>query len=411
MAHSSPVKFPDLLHHKPSGRAYVMARTGSGKRKPIYLGVHGSEESRKEYARFIARLAAQAPSAVAPTSPKDDPAPDRTLNEVAVDFARHVSLYYPPKSSEARTFRLTMRPMVEFFGHLPAVEFGPKCLKAVQKHFVGGGLSRKEVNRRTGMVKRMFKWLAAEELVPASVYQALTAVEGLRRGRSTAAESEPVLPVSDELVERTLPVLNRYVAGMVQVQRLSGCRPGELCRLRMADVVKLERVWLYEPAEHKGAHRGKKKVIVIGPRAQAILEPFLPPDPTDYVFSPVRAVGELLAARTARRKTPHYPSHMARNAAKRKADRKRPPRACYTSSSYAKSIVKAVQRANAKRPSDDQIPHWHPHQLRHSFATVVRKRQGLEAAQASLGHDRMSTTEIYAEKNLGLAIKVAEENG
>jgi len=41
--------------------------------------------------------------------------------------------------------------------------------------------------------------------------------------------------------------------------------------------------------------------------------------------------------------------------------------------------------------------HWHPHQLRHTFATLVRKRFGLDAARAVLGHRSPVVTEIYAE--------------
>lgn len=34
-------------------------------------------------------------------------------------------------------------------------------------------------------------------------------------------------------------------------------------------------IWLYTPTSHKTAHRGKKRTIYIGPRAQAILKPWL----------------------------------------------------------------------------------------------------------------------------------------
>ena len=59
------------------------------------------------------------------------------------------------------------------------------------------------------------------------------------------------------------------------------------------------------------------RVIAIGPRAQGVLKLFFTPDINDYLFSPQRAVEELRAARSANRKTPRWPSHLDRNAAKR----------------------------------------------------------------------------------------------
>ncbi len=46
-------------------------------------------------------------------------------------------------------------------------------------------------------------------------------------------------------------------------------------------------------------------------------------------------------------------------------------------------------------------------QIRHSVATMVRQLHGLEAAQAMLGHSSIEATQIYAEKRLDLAAKIA----
>lgn len=54
---------------------------------------------------------------------------------------------------------------------------------------------------------------------------------------------------------------------------------------------------------------------------------------------------------------------------------------------------------------------WAPNQLRHAHGTEVRKKYGLEAAQVALGHERADVTQVYAEKNLALAVKVAAEIG
>jgi integrase len=54
---------------------------------------------------------------------------------------------------------------------------------------------------------------------------------------------------------------------------------------------------------------------------------------------------------------------------------------------------------------------WHPNQLRHSFATLVRKTHGLDAAQVLLGHASAEVTEIYAEADRARAQRIICEVG
>jgi site-specific recombinase XerC len=54
---------------------------------------------------------------------------------------------------------------------------------------------------------------------------------------------------------------------------------------------------------------------------------------------------------------------------------------------------------------------FHPHQIRHTFATEVRRQHGLEAAQVLLGHRQLSATQIYAEKDVEAARKIALKRG
>ena len=49
--------------------------------------------------------------------------------------------------------------------------------------------------------------------------------------------------------------------------------------------------------------------------------------------------------------------------------------------------------------------------LKHSCGTDVRKRYGVEAARAFMGHTKLSTAEIYAEKDMELVEKIALEMG
>ncbi|MBA3485154.1 MAG: tyrosine-type recombinase/integrase, partial [Pirellulales bacterium] len=54
---------------------------------------------------------------------------------------------------------------------------------------------------------------------------------------------------------------------------------------------------------------------------------------------------------------------------------------------------------------------WAPNQLRHSFATRVRKAFGLEAAQVALGHSSAAVTQVYAERDMAKGVQVAKAIG
>ncbi len=70
-------------------------------------------------------------------------------------------------------------------------------------------------------------------------------------------ESKPVGPVDDDVVDATRTFLNRHVRGLVEFQRLTGCRPGEACALRWCDLDTSRVVWVYRPPHHKTAWRGR----------------------------------------------------------------------------------------------------------------------------------------------------------
>ena len=54
---------------------------------------------------------------------------------------------------------------------------------------------------------------------------------------------------------------------------------------------------------------------------------------------------------------------------------------------------------------------WSPNQLRHTRATRIREKYGLEAAATVLGHSDPRVTEIYAERDFGMAERIMLEVG
>jgi integrase len=393
-----PRSIPSYRLHRQSGQAVTTLTDGCGNRKDVLLGKHGTSASRREYARVIAEW-----EAAGRALPPSANTPDLTINELLVRFLRWAREHYRhadgTQTGEYDEQRYSLRPLKELYGLTAAAEFGPLALKAVRGKMLDADLCRGVVNQRIGRIKRVFKWAVAEELVPHGVYAALATVAGLARGRSSARETEPVKPVPSAFVDAVLPFVLEPVRAMIELQTLTGMRPGEVCRMRAIDIDMTGAVWLYRPARHKTEWRGKDRVIALGQRSQTILRPLLTLDTQAPLFSPARGVAAKRAALRAGRKSPVQPSQVDR----RSPRAKRRPGAVYNSRSYAHAIRRGCRRAG--------VPHWHPNQLRHNFGTEVRRRDGLDAAQVMLGHSRADVTQIYAEKDLSLAVRIAAEVG
>ena len=103
------------------------------------------------------------------------------------------------------------------------------------------------------------------------------------------------------------------------------------------------------------------------------------------------------------RKTPLYPSHVRRLDRQRKATPGRAPGERYTTASLFVAVQRACDKAGC--------PRWFPNQLRHLYASTIRKQFGIEATRILLGHSNIRTSEIYAERDSAVAQRVAREVG
>ncbi len=266
---------------------------------------------------------------------------------------------------------------------------------------VDDGLSRRYVNDHIDRIKRMFKWAAAEELIPASIPQALAMVPGLRKGRTEARETDPILPVDDATVDVTLSHLPAIPADMVRLQRLVGCRPSEVCAPRPCDLDRSGDVWIYRPKSHKTEHHGRARAIFIGPKAQEVLLRYLARDAQAYCFRPCDSEAKRLAENERNRKTPLSCGNVRGSNVKRKPKKK--PGKQYTTDSYRRAIHRACDKA--------KIDRWSPNRLRHTAATEVRKEFGLEGAQIILGHASADVSQVYAERDIAKGMEIARRIG
>lgn len=358
-----------------------------------YLGAWQSPESHEKYARLVAEWSRNngALPATVPTQ-----AGPLTASELVLAYFRHAQIRYVKhgkQTSEVGCIRQALRPVRRLYGSTPAADFGPRALKDVRQALIDGGRARTSINKDIDRVKRMFRWAVEEELLPGSVYERLRAVRGLGRGQTAARESDKVAPVPVEDVEAVLPHLPPPVAAMVRLQLLTGTRPQEVIGLKPGEVVdRGDGVWLYTPSTHKTEHHGRDKVVVLGPKAQEVLKPWLDRDPNGYCFVPAESVAWKVARlRKGRAMSKTWKPPEGLN-----------PR--YTRYSYRLAIQRACIRA--------KVTLWSPNQLRHTRATQIRAAFGsIEAAKAVLGHTDTRITEIYAERDLGLAAKVMKEIG
>ncbi|QDV34672.1 site-specific integrase [Tautonia plasticadhaerens] len=316
-------RIPSYGLHKPTGQTRVRIDG-----RDVYLGRFDSDESRERYRRVVAEwlstgTAPEPSRGVAPGGAGGRPPGGPTVAELLVRFLRHAEVHYrhadgtPTGTTEK--FKVALRLLRSLYARTAVADFGPKALNSVRAELLRRGLSRSTINFHVGKVVQVFKWGVAEELVPPAVYQAIVAVPGLRRGRTEARETKPVGPVPEAYVEAVLPHVSRQVRAMIEIQRLTGMRPGEVVSMRTADLDTSGRLWVYRPARHKTEHHGRQRVIYLGPKAQGLLGPWVRTELEAPLFSPAEADAEFRSRKRAARKSKVQPSQRAR----RKASPKR----------------------------------------------------------------------------------------
>jgi len=117
-------------------------------------------------------------------------------------------------------------------------------------------------------------------------------------------------------------------------------------------------------------------------------------------------------AENRNRTTPVYPCELRAREKRRESAKKRkvkrPKGDLYTPDSYRRAIEYGVAKANRilskTKPDFSLLPSWTPYQLRHMYATEMRKNHGVDAVQ-NLGHARMNIVDVYAEKNRRLVVR------
>lgn len=349
---------PSYLLHQSTGQARIRIDG----REYLLPGPFGSDQSRIAYGQLIARHASGLPidplaKSNRGTSTNEDPGP--SVAELCLTFLTHAERHYVKdgkQTSEVHILKSVIRPLRELYGMLPAKDFGPLALKAVRSKMIELGWARTTINSGMSRIRRIFKHAIENEMIDAAVLTRLQAVAPLLAGRTEAHDNPPRQSVEQKHIEAVRQLVRPQVQDLIDLQRLTGARSGELLALSTGMIDRTGAVWLARLDGHKTQHHGLSRTLAFGPQAQLILAKYLTANPEERLFKIVRTA-------------------------------------------YCRAITRACDKA--------EIPRWVPHQLRHTAAEVIRQQFGLEHTQSVLGHTKAKMSEHYAKAGVIKAAEVA----
>lgn len=375
---------PGKYHHRASGQLRVRIDGHDH-----YCGPWGTQKAEDEYARRVGEWLA-AGGLKGPVKP--EPGQAATMTQLADAYLPHAEAYYRDETgkqtNEVYHLRHVLRLLMASYGNTPGVDFGPEQAKMVRQLFVDQGWARAYCNEQMARLRRLLGWGVEHSFFPAENLAKIREVAPLKAGRTKARETEAREDVPDWVVDAVLPFMGPTVRAMIQVQRFSGMRPGEVCRLTPGQVKRDAdpECWLYEPKKHKTKHRGKKRRIWFGPKAQAILLPLIEgAKADDSPLFPGLRTGKAYRVDV-------YNHHVA----------------------LAIDAADAERRKQAAEKGEDEpspLPRFFPHLIRHARLTEVSDKHGPMAAKAVGGHEHLNTTSIYVHGEDKLAKKAAKESG
>lgn len=374
----------------------------------FYLGEYDSPAS---YAKFYALLATYMKNGKSMPEDALDRVADApvTVRCLTAEFREHAKTKYAKNKTQKSKYDNICTLLDDEYADVSVTDFGPRRLAKVRELLLATTNKQKRrncrnyINQQVRLILAVFRYGVSREIVPPETIVALKSLGPLEYGQTEARESDPVQPVDIEAVRLTAEFLSPQIKAMVRIQAATGMRPSEVCVMRPIDLEKRpDGVWVYRPAKHKTAHRGKKKEVPLIGDAKLALKPFLDRPDEDYFFKPCEAAEWHLQQKNAKRKTPPNQGNR-RGYSKASRDGTRKPRKYherYNKDTYRRAIERAAKQA--------KTDHWFPYQLRHTAASVIREALGIEAAQAMLGHSRAAMTEHYAKQSLDRAIEAAK---
>jgi len=223
-------------------------------------------------------------------------------------------------------------------------------------------------NRRLAKLREWLLWGVARGFLNESLDFTLPKIKAKDHADVVIARTHPKRAVSWDDVRAVAAQSHQMYADMLLLQRTVGCRPGELCSMRLEDLDRTrgDGWWAWQLKTHKTIHHDPKIRVTywLDEECQKLLANYVAmaeADHAQFVFRP-RIVGSRIAL------DPDGPVLI---------------------SNYLAATIAGCERAG--------VPRFTPHELRHAVATERANSPAISmaAASRSLGHRRLSSLQSY----------------
>ena len=145
---------PSYLPHGSSDRARAVWTDQTGKRHfKLLPGAFNSDESKAAFHKLGLELQSSPLQKIESSG--------ETVADLLLAYRLHADKHYRgpdgKPTSGIYSIQVVIKAVRELYADKPIAEFGPLCVIAARQQWVNDGCSRKECNRRVGVVKRIFK--------------------------------------------------------------------------------------------------------------------------------------------------------------------------------------------------------------------------------------------------------------
>ena len=360
----------NLFDDSPETRAKVtppppagVAASTIGALVPLYLRGDPSRFWRGKYAQY----------------PLD---PSGHSEAVNIDYAiRHMTnLVIDLEPGDPRATRSGPVAASRHLADLSPDQVKPADVRAIQQELLVRKHKRDNLNRTIKRILGFFEWCVSFELCSPETLRALECVEAIRAGDPDAVEGTMSEAVSRETLEKFLACAPWLLKRGAIVQYLCDLRPCELAMMKACEIHRDPRTpgaWEYRPQKHKTKHKGKPRVVPIGPVAQELIRQVV-----SYMYDDTACLfgDDELAARVPRVGDASDQRRLFYNAARLNDV------GWKTSSAYRKALARAAADAGVELK---------PNQLRKTRTTEVCEQYGVEVGAEMAGHADTRTTERH----------------